>query len=207
MRALLASGNAHKLAELRSALPGWSLEALAGVALPPETGSTYAENARAKARAGRGAAPPDEWVLGEDSGIEATALGGRPGLHSARWAGDGIARLLAELDRAGDRSARYVCALVGVAPGGKEIVVEGVLRGSIADRPRGREGFGYDPIFVPQGEERTVAELGDRWKARHSHRARAAAALLAAVAAQAHAGVSSGSRGAGSRPVRPYASS
>jgi XTP/dITP diphosphohydrolase len=141
-------------------------------------------NAAGKARFGRSHAPAAAWVLGEDSGIEVAALGGAPGVESARWAEDGVARLLAELADAADRRARYRSVLVAVSPTGREVVVEGVLDGSIVTgAPRGAEGFGYDPIFVPTGEDRTVAELGNDWKRRHSHRARAAAALAAALAA------------------------
>jgi XTP/dITP diphosphohydrolase len=116
-------------------------------------------------------------VLGEDSGIEVAALGGRPGLESARWADDGVAQLLLELDGSGDRRARYVCELVAVAADGSERRGRGILEGRIARERRGDEGFGYDPVFVPDGEERTVAELGNDWKRTNSHRARAAAAL------------------------------
>jgi XTP/dITP diphosphohydrolase len=182
VRARLASGNAHKLEELLAALPGWELELLETARpYPPEDGATYAENARIKAVFGREQAP-DAWVLGEDSGIEVDALGGRPGIASARWAEDGVARLLAELESVGDRRARYVCELVALGPGGEELRGAGTLEGSIAAGRRGDEGFGYDPIFIPAGEERTVAELGDAWKRSNSHRARAAAALAAAAA-------------------------
>jgi XTP/dITP diphosphohydrolase len=122
-------------------------------------------------------------MLGEDSGIEVTALGGSPGIHSARWADNPIARLLAELAGIDDRRARYVCELVAIGPGGEELRGAGSLAGRIADEPRGSEGFGYDPVFVPDGEERTVAELGNAWKRANSHRARAAAALTAALVA------------------------
>ena len=115
-------------------------------------------------------------MLGEDSGIEAAALGGRPGIESARWADDGVAQLLAELDGSGERRARYVCSIVCLTPEGEELRGTGTLEGTIAAAPRGDEGFGYDPIFVPEGETKTVAELGNDWKRRHSHRARAAAA-------------------------------
>jgi XTP/dITP diphosphohydrolase len=182
--ARLASGNAHKLDELRSALPGWTIELLGADSFPPEEGSTHYENARAKALFGRKSAPPEEWLLGEDSGLAVDVLGGRPGLHSARWAGgdDPLDRLLAELGGVTDRSAHYVCELVAIAPGGSEVRATGRLDGRIAHERRGSEGFGYDPIFVPDGEERTVAELGDAWKREHSHRARAARALAARVA-------------------------
>jgi XTP/dITP diphosphohydrolase len=177
--ARLASGNAHKLDELRSALPGWTIGLLGVDSFPPEVGETHYENARAKAVFGRRSAPVGEWVLGEDSGLAVNALGGRPGLHSARWAGDDdpLDRLLAELDGVADRSAHYVCELVAIAPDGSEVHVTGRLDGRIAHERRGSEGFGYDPIFVPAGEERTVAELGNDWKRENSHRARAARAL------------------------------
>ena len=179
--ARLASGNAHKLEELRAALPAWTIELLDADSYPPEVGETHYENARAKALFGRGVAPPAEWVLGEDSGLAVDGLGGRPGLHSARWAGedDPLDRLLEELESVADRSAHYVCELVAIAPDRREIHVTGRLDGRIADERRGTQGFGYDPIFVPDGEERTVAELGDAWKRDNSHRARAARALAA----------------------------
>jgi XTP/dITP diphosphohydrolase len=129
-------------------------------------------------------------VLGEDSGIEVAALGGAPGVASARWAADGVAELLARLEGVDDRRARYVCTLVAIAPGGEEVVVVvGTLEGAVAREQRGSEGFGYDPIFVPDGEARTVAELGNAWKRGHSHRARAAAALRAALSAPDLSGV------------------
>ena len=178
MKARLASGNPHKLVELRAALPNWELELLeTNRHYPPEDGETYYENARAKAAFGRGSAPPDEWVLGEDSGIEVAALDGAPGIASARWAADGVAQLLAELDGVDDRRARYVCELVALGPAGEERRGTGMLEGAIATERRGDEGFGYDPIFIPTGEERTVAELGNDWKRANSHRARAAAAI------------------------------
>jgi XTP/dITP diphosphohydrolase len=177
VKALLASGNTHKLQELRAALPGWELELLGVGPLPEETGETYRENALAKARFGREVAAPDVWVLGEDSGIEAVALSGGPGIASARWAADGVAELLARLEGAADRRARYVCELVALAPTGEEARGTGTLEGAIAGERRGDEGFGYDPIFVPEGETRTVAELGNDWKRSNSHRARAAAEL------------------------------
>jgi XTP/dITP diphosphohydrolase len=180
LRARLASGNAHKLEELRAALPDWELELLqTDRAFPEETGTSYYENARGKAAFGREQAAGDEWVLGEDSGIEVTALGGAPGIASARWAEDGVTELLERLTGAADRRARYVCELVGLGPGGEERRGTGVLEGTIATGRRGEEGFGYDPIFVPAGHERTVAELGNEWKRTSSHRARAARALLA----------------------------
>jgi XTP/dITP diphosphohydrolase len=177
VRLLLASRNPNKLRELRAALPEWEIELLAAAEEPVESGATFLDNARIKALHGRAHAEAEAWVAGEDSGIEVTALGGRPGVESARWASDGVARLLAELEGVDERTARYVCELVVLRPNGSELRASGTLEGAIAREPRGSEGFGYDPIFVPLGESRTVAELGDAWKAEHSHRARAARAL------------------------------
>lgn len=184
LKARLASKNGSKARELSRALPGWEIELLGADEFPPEEGATYFENALGKARFGRGVAGEDVWVLGEDSGIEVEALGGRPGVESARWADDGVARLLEELRDVTPeaRGARYVCELICVSPAGDELRGRGELAGRIADEPRGSEGFGYDPIFVPEGETRTVAELGNEWKAGNSHRARAARALAAALA-------------------------
>jgi XTP/dITP diphosphohydrolase len=180
VRATLCSRNAHKARELERLLPGWTIRALDAQDWPPEVGETYYENALAKARFGRQAGAPDPWLLGEDSGLEVDALGGRPGVQSARYAPEGapaIAKLLGELDGIAERSARYVSELVCLAPDGRELRGTGMLEGRIAHEPRGGEGFGYDPVFVPEGERRTVAELGDEWKAESSHRARAARAL------------------------------
>jgi XTP/dITP diphosphohydrolase len=180
VRARLASGNPHKLEEFREILPGWELELL-GAELPPEDGATYLDNARGKARFGA-SVRPGEWVLGDDSGIEVDALGGAPGVKTARWAeGRHVEKLLAALDGETGRRARYVCELVAVDPAGAEHRGTGTLEGAIAREARGQEGFGFDPVFVPAGETRTVAELGDDWKREHSHRARAARALLDAI--------------------------
>ncbi len=174
-------------------LPGWEIEPTVAAELPEEVGRTFYENARAKAAFGRTVDPPDRWAIGEDSGLEVEGLGGRPGIYSARYAGagatdeDNVVKLLVELAGAtGDvRRARYVSELVCLSPDGEELRGTGVLEGAIALAPRGTEGFGYDPVFVPAGEELTVAELGNRWKARRSHRARAAAELRAAVGSAA----------------------
>ena len=180
--ARLCSTNPGKLRELRAALPGWEIELLDATGYPPEDGDTYYANARGKADFGR-AHEPDLWVFGEDSGLEVAGLGGRPGIHSARFGGDDpVGRMLAELEGVADRRARYVCELVALSPDGDERRGTGTLEGRLVDEPRGSEGFGYDPIFVPAGEERTVAELGNEWKRTHSHRARAVAALARSLA-------------------------
>jgi XTP/dITP diphosphohydrolase len=176
---VLCSRNAHKARELEVLLPGWTIEPLDADDYPPETGDSYYANARIKAAFGRTRVPA-AWTIGEDSGIEVSALGGRPGIASARYAPEGapaIAKLLGELVGVEDRSARYVSELVAIAPDGEEFRGTGIVTGRVAKDPRGSEGFGYDPIFIPDGEERTVAELGDDWKARNSHRARSAHAL------------------------------
>jgi XTP/dITP diphosphohydrolase len=182
LKARLASRNPNKARELERLLPSWTIEPLAADDYPPEDGATYYENARGKAQFGRLRSDPDEWALGEDSGIEVGALEGGPGVHSARLGGEDPVRWL--LDRLGgveDRAARYVSELVALSPAGDEFRGTGTLTGRIAAEARGREGFGFDPIFVPAGEDRTVAELGNDWKREHSHRANAARALLAAL--------------------------
>jgi XTP/dITP diphosphohydrolase len=188
VKASLCSRNEHKARELRTLLPEWSIELLDGDDYPAEDGETYYENARAKALFGRRVGSRDRWMLGEDSGIEVVGLGGAPGLLTARFGGtDPVGRLLAELEgvEVEGRRARYVCELVAVAPGGEEFRGTGVLEGWIGESPAGSEGFGYDPVFIPDDEQLTVAELGDAWKAAgNSHRARAAAALLAALASR-----------------------
>lgn len=170
-------------------LPGWEIEPTVAEELPEEVGSSFYANALAKARFGRTVDAPERWTIGEDSGLEVDGLGGRPGIYSARFAGpeatdaENVAKLLAELDgiAGAGRRGRYVCELVALSPGLKEMRGRGTLEGSIASEPRGSAGFGYDPVFVPDGEQRTVAELGDEWKAGHSHRAAAARQLLEAV--------------------------
>jgi XTP/dITP diphosphohydrolase len=187
--AVLASSNEHKLRELRALLPAWDIEPLETEGMPEETGSTFYDNARAKAQFGRMVGGLDAWMIGEDSGLEVEGLEGRPGIRSARYAGqdasdqENVAALLRELaGMEGDaRRARYVSELVCISPELEEFRGTGTLEGRIANEPRGSAGFGYDPVFVPAGEDRTVAELGDEWKREHSHRAASARALLAAV--------------------------
>jgi XTP/dITP diphosphohydrolase len=170
-------------------LPGWAIEPTVAEELPEEVGSSFYANALAKARFGRTVDAPEKWTIGEDSGLEVDGLGGRPGIYSARFAGpdstdeENVAKLLAELEgvTGPGRRARYVCELVALSPGLDEVRGRGTLEGSIALEPRGAGGFGYDPVFVPDGEQRTVAELGDEWKAGHSHRAAAARQLAEAV--------------------------
>jgi XTP/dITP diphosphohydrolase len=185
-RIVVATRNEHKLRELAQILTGLELAPLpAGVELPPERGRTFADNALAKARvahAATGAA-----AIADDSGIEARALGGAPGVRSARFAGPGASdeqnldRLLRELEGASDRSAAYVCALAYVDGEGRERTFEGRCEGILATQPRGSGGFGYDPAFVPaetgKDNARTMAELSPDEKHAISHRGRAARKL------------------------------
>ena len=189
MRVVLATRNAHKAAEFAALLTPHEVVALPGdVALPPEDGHTFADNALDKARSAARAL--GTVVIADDSGIEAAALGGAPGVRSARFAGEratdgqNLARLLAEAP-AGSGLA-YVCALALVDPGsGEERVFEGRCTGTLAAEPRGSGGFGYDPAFVPDevSDGRTMAELTPDEKAAISHRGRAARALVAWLAA------------------------
>lgn len=182
-RTVACTGNLHKVEELGALLPEFRFEPLEpGTVLPPEVGETFLDNARIKALAGHGMYP-DHWVLADDSGLCVDALDGAPGVRSARFAGedatdaDNVARLLHELEGhpdPADRSARFVCVLALIAPDGTETFAEGTVEGTIIDAPAGDSGFGYDPVFVPQGEQDTFAQLGVDVKARMSHRARAA---------------------------------
>jgi XTP/dITP diphosphohydrolase len=189
-RFVVATRNEHKLDELRSILGDAELVPLPPeVELPPEDGDTFADNALSKARAAAAATGLD--AIADDSGIEAAALGGRPGVRSARYAGEGagdeenLALLLEELEHAGDRSVAYVCAMAYAGSDGAEAICEGRCEGVLARTPRGSGGFGYDPAFVPfdtgPGDERTMAELSSAEKHAISHRGRAARALAAKI--------------------------
>ena len=180
-RLLLATGNAHKVTEIADIL-GSAWEVVAHDPDVEETGTTFEANALLKARAVRDAT--GELAVADDSGIEIDALGGRPGIHSARWTdeGDWIPRVLRELAdvAAGARTCRYVAAAAVARPDGSEAVVRGEVEGVIVDVPRGDGGFGYDPIVAPvEGDGRTFAEMTPAEKHAISHRARAFRALLA----------------------------
>jgi XTP/dITP diphosphohydrolase len=183
---VLATRNPHKLRELREALPGIDIDPLPDdVELPPETGETFAENALGKARAAHAAT--GRTAISDDSGIEAYGLGGRPGVRSARYAREGasdeenLAKLLDEVGRGDDRRVAYVCVIALIDEQGEETTFEGRCEGTLAERPRGSGGFGYDPAFVPDdtgpGDERTMAELTPGEKHAISHRGRAARKL------------------------------
>ena len=182
MRLVLATRNAHKLRELERLLGGAvALDPLPeDVELPPETGETYAANALLKARAA--AAATGRAAVADDSGIEAEALGGRPGVRSARYAGpeasdaQNLAKLREEVPPG--TGLRYVCVIAHVAPQGEERTFAGTVSGRMAATERGTEGFGYDPVFEPEEDgARTMAELSPQEKDAISHRGRAARAL------------------------------
>jgi XTP/dITP diphosphohydrolase len=183
VKLVLATRNPHKVVEFGRLLPGHDVVALTGdVKLPPETGETFAANALPKAQAA--AAATESPAIADDSGIEAVALDGGPGVRSARFAGpeatdaENLAKLRAEVP-AGSPLA-YVCALAFV-DGSSEQLFEGRCTGTMSPEPRGERGFGYDPVFIPEDGDgtRTMAELTDAEKDAISHRGRAARALLA----------------------------
>ena len=183
---LLATRNEHKLRELREGLPGVEIDPLPPeVELPPEEVETFAENALGKARAAHAAT--GRTAIADDSGIEAYGLAGRPGVRSARYAGEdatdeeNLAKLLEELGAQQDRRVAYVCAIALADEDGSESLFEGRCEGTLAREPRGSGGFGYDPAFLPDDtgpdDERTMAELAPAEKHAISHRGRAARKL------------------------------
>ncbi len=188
MRLVVATRNDHKLRELAEIIDGVELVSLPPeVELPPEDGETFGENAIAKARAA--VAATGKASIADDSGIEAAALDGRPGVRSARYAGEeasdeqNLALLISELSPHRDRRVAYVCAMAWCGVDGQELVVEGRCEGELVLEPRGDGGFGYDPAFVPTAtgpeDERTMAELDPAEKHEISHRGAAGRALVA----------------------------
>jgi XTP/dITP diphosphohydrolase len=185
-RLILATRNAHKTSEIRS-LIGESFEVLDATAFPEfpeieETGSTFLENARLKAVGI--SRRIDGWVLSDDSGLEVAALGGAPGVWSSSYGGEegnhakNNALLLAETAGVADRSARFCCTMVLARGGVEQAHFVGTVEGRLAETLQGAGGFGYDPLFIPAGHERTFAELGEEIKNSLSHRARALAQVV-----------------------------
>ncbi len=194
MRIVIATGNPGKVAEIAVVLAQVEgLELLPRpehLPEPEEDGATLLDNARIKAEAVM--ATTGEAAVADDTGLEVEALGGAPGLYSARYAGpgatfrDNIRRLLTELEGVANRRARFRTVALVTLPGGDEIVGEGTCEGSIAEVPRGQRGFGYDPVFVPDGGDgRTFAELAPEEKNAVSHRGRALRDLAARLASRA----------------------
>lgn len=184
-RLVLATRNAHKTREFAEILgPGFVVTDLSGMTEVPEveeTGTTFEENAVLKAVTASRLI--SGWVVSDDSGLSATALGGEPGVRSARYAGEhatdreNIARLLLNLQGTGDRKAAFHCAIALAEEGRVLEIFYGTVPGSIIREPRGERGFGYDPVFIPEGYTQTFAELGDAVKNAISHRAAAIAQL------------------------------
>ena len=191
---IVATRNEHKLRELRELLPGVDLDPVPDeVELPPEEWDSFAENALGKARAAHAAT--GRAAIADDSGIEAYGLDRRPGVRSARYAGEeatdeeNLAKLISEVGRQDDRRVAYVAVIALVDLAGEESIFEGRCEGTLAAEPRGSGGFGYDPAFVPDdtgpGDRRTMAELTPDEKNAISHRGRAARALAAHLGLEA----------------------
>ena len=190
-RLVVASHNSGKVREIAALLAPLGVEAVSAVSLglpePEETETTFAGNAALKAHAAAEASGLP--ALADDSGLEVAALGGAPGVYSARWAGENrdfaiaMARVRDEMQarKATDRSARFVCVLALATPGGRVDVFEGEARGQIVWPPRGDKGFGYDPIFEPEGHTRTFGEMSHEEKLPLTHRAHAFEKLIAAL--------------------------
>lgn len=182
MELWLATGNRGKLIEFKTLLPNLTIHTQSELPVfssPPENGKSFEENARIKARALK-ALRPNNWVIGEDSGLEVAGLNNLPGIHSARYAGpnardqENVAKLLKMmgLRSADNRTAQFQCYMVIYSPSGEETVIHDELKGLISKKVLGTDGFGYDPIFIPEGETKTLAELGLTRKNQISHRAK-----------------------------------
>ncbi|MCB0368998.1 MAG: RdgB/HAM1 family non-canonical purine NTP pyrophosphatase [Bdellovibrionales bacterium] len=183
----IATGNADKLKEMGlilnpaiSDLKLFHQGMIAGFSPKPEDGKTFLDNARIKAKSLK-AIKSKDWVLAEDSGLEVPAMGGLPGIHSARYAGphardsENVTKLLKMMSirNISDRKAHFHCAMVVLTPDNQEWVFETDFNGTIAKIPKGVMGFGYDPVFTPENESQTLAELGPGFKTQHSHRSKA----------------------------------
>lgn len=189
----IATHNDHKTKEFARLLEGTdftihSAREIAAYTPPPENGKTFEDNARIKAKSLH-AIKPDAWTLSDDSGLEVDGLNNFPGIFSARYAGDhasdaeNVAKVLKMLQirSAGNRKAQFRCVIIMISPEGKEFVFEGKLVGNIAQKSMGTSGFGYDPVFIPEGETQTIAELGPAVKNKISHRAKAIEALRSTI--------------------------
>lgn len=187
-RLIIATTNKGKLREYQELLGGMDLEieglgSFDGLNEPVENGDSFRANAEIKAR--EYALQTGEWVLADDSGLEIFALGGEPGVNSARFGGPDadyehkMSLILESISKADDRSARFACVIAVARPDGSIAATsEGEIRGVIADAPRGSNGFGYDPVFIPEGCTRTFGELTDAEKHSLSHRGRAANEII-----------------------------
>lgn len=191
MELWIATGNKGKLTEYKQLLREiadlkvFSQADIASFTPRPEDGKTFEDNARIKAKTLR-AVKNTVWVLGEDSGLVVEGLNGLPGIHSARYAGpkasdsENVSKLLKmiTLKPMANKNAKFVCSVVVYTPTGEEWVFTGEMKGTIAAKPAGLHGFGYDPVFIPEGQTQTLAELGSGYKSQHSHRSQAVKAFL-----------------------------
>ncbi len=188
----ISTGNKGKLSEFKllfdRELPQFKLFSIADLPTftpPPENGQTFLDNARIKARSLK-ALKSGHWVMAEDSGLEVEGLGNLPGIHSARYAGpkasdsENVAKLLKmmQIRHISNRAAQFKCCMVVFSPTGEELIFNGELKGQISKTPAGQHGFGYDPVFIPEGESKTLAELGAGFKSKHSHRSKATMAFI-----------------------------
>ncbi|MCM2353929.1 MAG: RdgB/HAM1 family non-canonical purine NTP pyrophosphatase [Pseudobdellovibrio sp.] len=186
MELWIATGNKGKLEEYRMALrtiPDIQIfhqGEIKGFTARPEDGQTFLDNARIKAKTLK-AVKPNAWVLGEDAGLEVVGLNNLPGVHSARYAGpkaadsENVAKLLKmmQIRNVSPRTAQFKCVTVVITPDNQEWIFEGTMKGTIGPKAVGQMGFGYDPVFLPDNETKTLAELGPGYKIQHSHRAQA----------------------------------
>ncbi|MGE3975147.1 MAG: RdgB/HAM1 family non-canonical purine NTP pyrophosphatase [Bdellovibrionales bacterium] len=185
MELWIATGNEHKMTEFKTLLRHYNLKLRAQNELPtffqpPETGKTFLENAQIKARALK-AVLGEAWVLAEDSGLVCEGLNGQPGVFSARYAGEKASDMenyskvlqMMRIRSPTNRAAHFNCTTVIISPQGEQFHFEGILKGQIAQGSKGTGGFGYDPIFTPEGETKTLAELGPAVKHQVSHRSKA----------------------------------
>ena len=193
MRLYIATANPNKVKEITRFLESaklnievFSSDTIGGLPEVYESGATFPANALIKAKALLPLVPPGCWVMSDDSGLEVDALNGKPGVHSARYAGsnatdvDNNRKLLAELSdvTGAGRAARFCCSIALLGPEDREQYFMGKCEGRIVNQPRGSCGFGYDPLFLPDGYDKTFAELGPSVKDTESHRARALTGLV-----------------------------
>jgi XTP/dITP diphosphohydrolase len=184
MELWIASSNTGKIKEFQNLLYEYpqikihTQNEIAGFTSPEENGDSFLANARIKAKTLR-AIKNNQWVFADDSGLEVAGLGGLPGIHSARYAGakardsENVAKLLKmmQIRNITDRSAQFRAVIVAYSPTGEEMYFEGILKGKIGTKVVGLHGFGYDPVFIPEGQTQTLAEVGPGFKNQHSHRA------------------------------------
>jgi XTP/dITP diphosphohydrolase len=193
----IATGNSHKMTEFKMLMNKVNVnfrsqKEIAAFTAPPENGKTFTDNARIKAKSLH-AVKSDQWVMAEDSGLVCEGLNGSPGIYSARYAGDNATDVennlkvlqMMKIRSSGNRAAHFVSVVVVKSPTGEEFVFEGQLKGLISDAIRGTDGFGYDSIFIPEGEtSKTMAELGMAYKNKVSHRAKSIQAMVEKLAAR-----------------------